>query len=589
MKKVGLFIVLVVSLFIESISAQVITMDNPPLGTRQLTGGNSIGEPGYIFKSIGDINGDGIEDFAISAPAASLVYVLYGRSNFQNFPHVNLSQLANFNPNGFIIAGARDSFFGAAIEPLGDMDRNGLDEFAIGAPFEGEGGRIYVFRGTALRYTSMISTTDLTPFLLVLEGTEFEIIGNEIGRGGDINQDGYADFFIPSPYRVVSQGPYLEGAAYLIYGQNAFPEKVISTAELDQENSLTITRPTGLTAITFPIFFNYIPDFTGDGLPDMVLTIDAVASGGNHSQVFVLAGGEKLVGTVPLDQVPTTRHVVNYSLFPQRSMNVLSAIEAADLDQDGITELIAGFAAGNIAGGNQPFGVISILFGSANPPAEQTLTQESRSVQALLGASHVSGMGNDRAFGDTIAIYGNTLAVGAPLAANPQIGSATSGAVYLLNALGLQPGLSIANIANPAQKIFYGTKAGDLFGHSIDLVNYADQNFDLSLLVSSPGDVNGIQGYVVPINAPVASPTPTLPPSITPTPAPTTVPTPTPGPSSVGDINGDGVINAADLYALASDWQKPATQAQFPSNLVEDASHVVNALDLLRLLEAFRD
>ena len=47
------------------------------------------------------------------------------------------------------VSGAR---FGATLANLGDIDRDGFEDFAVGAPFEVEGqgqGVVYVYRGSA--------------------------------------------------------------------------------------------------------------------------------------------------------------------------------------------------------------------------------------------------------------------------------------------------------------------------------------------------------------------------------------------------------------------------------------------------------
>ena len=41
-------------------------------------------------------------------------------------------------------SGAR---FGAAMANAGDIDGDGKEDFAVAAPFEGDGGAVYIFRG----------------------------------------------------------------------------------------------------------------------------------------------------------------------------------------------------------------------------------------------------------------------------------------------------------------------------------------------------------------------------------------------------------------------------------------------------------
>ncbi len=157
---------------------------------------------GLVVAAIGDVNADGIADLAVGAPNENNVGVVrvypgtHGRSQNQ-IPILTLvgSQ-----------AGAR---FGAEIAGGGDLDGDGLGDFAIGQPFYDGGagqtdeGRVYVHFGAPF--------VPETPAGFIAEsnllGAEF---GAAIAPFRDINGDLFADLIVGAP----GQGrvyPYLGG------------------------------------------------------------------------------------------------------------------------------------------------------------------------------------------------------------------------------------------------------------------------------------------------------------------------------------------------------------------------------------------
>lgn len=46
-----------------------------------------------------------------------------------------------------VIYGKLESHFGHSIAALGDVDQDGFNDFAVGAPYEGDGGVVHIYRG----------------------------------------------------------------------------------------------------------------------------------------------------------------------------------------------------------------------------------------------------------------------------------------------------------------------------------------------------------------------------------------------------------------------------------------------------------
>src|SRR5690606_6720450 len=98
---------------------------------------------GYSVEGIGDINGDGINDVAISAIKDDdggfnhgAVYILF--LNLEG--SVDSYQKISDTEGGF--DGQLDEWdiFGTSLSYLGDMNNDGLIELGVGAEYDGDGG-----------------------------------------------------------------------------------------------------------------------------------------------------------------------------------------------------------------------------------------------------------------------------------------------------------------------------------------------------------------------------------------------------------------------------------------------------------------
>uniref|UniRef100_A0A2M4BAM3 Putative vitronectin receptor alpha subunit n=2 Tax=Anopheles marajoara TaxID=58244 RepID=A0A2M4BAM3_9DIPT len=142
-----------------------------------------------------DFNGDGFPDLAIGAPMHSrtgdyetgTVYVYLiseGQLNFRQ-------QIALTVPY------EQSGRFGTSLAKLGDINMDGYNDIAIGAPFEGD-GVVYIFLGSADGLQAKASQRLTAP------ANEFRwpgkaMFGHTISRGTDIDGNGYPDLAIGAP------------------------------------------------------------------------------------------------------------------------------------------------------------------------------------------------------------------------------------------------------------------------------------------------------------------------------------------------------------------------------------------------------
>jgi hypothetical protein len=169
---------------------------------------------GYALAGPGDVNGDGLADLAVGAPASfgralapGSAWVVFGSPSRAR---VDLSRLGT---RGFRIAGARhDSGVGAALEPAGDVDGDGLADLMVGAPggFEGEGlaaGVAYVVEGT--QSTGRVDVGDLERAGergFVLRGLPGDHAGDSLAAPGDMDGDGRPELAVTAPESCAGAG-----------------------------------------------------------------------------------------------------------------------------------------------------------------------------------------------------------------------------------------------------------------------------------------------------------------------------------------------------------------------------------------------
>jgi len=163
---------------------------------------------GKFLAGVGDVNGDGYDDIAISAPDYTngqanegAVFVFYGSSTGPGSApswHVEGNQdVGRF----FVVAAA------------GDVNGDGYADLAVGAPLFDAGqvdeGRVFVYLGSATGLTLSYAWSSESDQM----SAEY---GYGIGSAGDVNADNYADLAIGARYYYA--GDPTQGAVFLYNG-----------------------------------------------------------------------------------------------------------------------------------------------------------------------------------------------------------------------------------------------------------------------------------------------------------------------------------------------------------------------------------
>ena len=158
------------------------------------------GEFGTDVSGFDDVDGDGWPDLIIGAPAAQTDEVVTGAAYV--YSGCDGTLLATHHGN------AEDDQFGSSVTGLGDIDGDGLADYAVGAP----GGQyVDIFSGA--------TAEPLYRFTSTVPGDDF---GGDIDGGSDFNGDGIGDLIVASAsdwYRVGYAHVYLLGD----HDQDIFP------------------------------------------------------------------------------------------------------------------------------------------------------------------------------------------------------------------------------------------------------------------------------------------------------------------------------------------------------------------------------
>ena len=275
---------------------------------------------GNFVSGAGDFNNDGFGDVLIGAPyqttdgkaEAGAAYLVLGAGEFP----AALSLADVTQGNGLVFHGSDiQDLAGAAVAPVGDINHDGIDDIAIGAPSKGPfgipsdyPGEVYVLFGGNFADTTTVFESDLdgnNGFVLrgirggvipIQEGEAIwgDMAGADIDTAGDMNGDGIDDFLIGAPHTIINPSRKGVGQAYIVFGStSAFPAR-LPLSDLDGSNGFRING-TGTTDY-YAVSVASAADFNGDSRPDIMMG----ASGQGESYVFYgKDAGNTSVGSAP--------------------------------------------------------------------------------------------------------------------------------------------------------------------------------------------------------------------------------------------------------------------------------------------------
>ena len=178
---------------------------------------------GYAVAGIGNLDGDGIPDLAVGAPFdddggsnRGAVWILFLNADGTEKTFAKIS--ASFG--GFTGNLADDDHFGYALAALGDLDGDGHDEFAVGAPDEDDGGPsagalwiVFPDQFGAVKAQQKISGGASGGFTGTLDAVDN--FGISLASLGDLDGDGVGDLAVGAHFD--DDGGPDRGAVWILF------------------------------------------------------------------------------------------------------------------------------------------------------------------------------------------------------------------------------------------------------------------------------------------------------------------------------------------------------------------------------------
>ena len=363
-----------------------------------------IGDGGLAGRAVGaagDVNNDGIYDVIIGAHfdfGQAQTYVVFGNEDVGGSGVVGTSDLDG--SNGFsldlTLDPTFDDFYGESVNGIGDVNRDGVDDFAVGSVF-GENWYVYfgeasIGAGGAVLATQLDGTNGFRVEADPTGGASSVRIS--VDGAGDVNGDGIEDLIVGNG---LNDAPF----GYLIFGDPNLGTggEIRVDADLIGGNGFELTGEEGIFSVSGA------GDVNGDGFHDVVF---GRGTGSGLNTAYVVFGMAEFPQSLDVNALDGTNgFVISDSGRPGGNLTAVS--DAGDVNGDGFGDLIIG-SLGADPGGRDGAGSSYVLFGSGDLGASGELdlgqlafdgwvlngiSSRDFSGQSVSGAGDVNGDGLD--------------------------------------------------------------------------------------------------------------------------------------------------------------------------------------------------
>lgn len=321
----------------EAFTGAAYLLDQQPSGNYDISGraamtitGDAPGDYLGQYLALGaDVNGDGVDDYALSTTDSEqkgTIHLLSYRAGLSAVSSLEFASLRGEQKSGGLGYGC--------LQLQRDVTGNGSDELAVASATVGA-GQVYLY-DHLLTGTVPLSSADT---LFVGEKN-----GDLAGSGclsTDLDGDGISDWYIGAMGETSNGAD--AGAVYLVLGT---PTGTVSLTDADMK---WVGEPGAYLGDLSP----EAADVDGDGAQDIVLT-------SAHDEPRPLAG-TILVIPGPFQSGPVTASFTVSGVHPDE---FVAAHQLADLDNDGVVDMVVGAQGYTENESNQ--GAITLFYGPLN-------------------------------------------------------------------------------------------------------------------------------------------------------------------------------------------------------------------------------
>ncbi len=289
--------------------------------SRQFSEADSGEAAGLALAVAGDLDNDGVLDLLIGAPGnddgatdAGAVYLIYGQSTLtDDLSDADMVFTGTESP--VYVGYAEPRSVGTSLAGNIDLNGDGLESFAIGAPGAGElNGAVYLLSGAP---TGSKDPKDADATWLGED--DYDEAGLALAAAGDIDGDGYDELLIGAPSADRSAG-----AVYIV--GDAAGEYSLADAEGVLQGELTGDRAGSSIAVG---------DLNDDGVPDVAIGAPTrILSEDDEGVLYVALG--PLTGTIALSALSLSHESKGVG------DSFADSVAIGDLDADGIDDLVVG-------------------------------------------------------------------------------------------------------------------------------------------------------------------------------------------------------------------------------------------------------
>ncbi len=208
---------------------------------------------GMAVKGAGDVNGDGVQDLIVGSQGFTNGQASEGRAQV----FLGAASGIATSPAWSVESNVVNAKFGSDVSTAGDVNGDGFDDVLVAAfrytHGESSEGKVFLYLGSAQGLAT-------TPAWQVEGNQANASYGSAIANAGDVNGDGYADFLVGAPS--FDNGEASEGRAFLYLGSSTS----ISTTPAAIYESNQIGGVLGNALGT-------VGDLNGDGLADFAIGV----------------------------------------------------------------------------------------------------------------------------------------------------------------------------------------------------------------------------------------------------------------------------------------------------------------------------